>query len=78
MNRFPQIFIQNIGQLITIAGAFQKPKTSRGMDDIGIIRNGAVFIQDGNFHHVGITIAEIKTGYGLDSELRILKIIHHL
>ena len=55
MNRLPQIFIQNIGQLITVAGASQKPKTSREMDDIGIIRNGAVFIQDGIFRDVGTT-----------------------
>ncbi|TVM00349.1 MAG: imidazolonepropionase [Candidatus Brocadia sp. WS118] len=55
MNRLPQIFIQNIGQLVTVAGASQRPKTSREMDDIGIIRNGAVFIQDGIFRDVGTT-----------------------
>lgn len=55
MNRLPQLFIQNIGQLITVAGASQRPKTSGGMDEIGLIRNGAVFIQDGHFRDIGTT-----------------------
>ena len=55
MSRSGQLLIKNIGQLITVAGASQKPKTSRGMDDLGIIRNGAVFIQDGYFRDVGTT-----------------------
>lgn len=55
MSRLGQLFVKNIGQLITVAGASQRPKTSRGMDEIGVIRNGAVFIQDGHFLDIGTT-----------------------
>lgn len=53
MNKLPDLFIQNIGQLVTIAGASQRPKTFHGMDEIGIIRDDAVFIRDGNFIDIG-------------------------
>ena len=58
----PDIFVQNCGQLITIAGASKRPKTFRDMDDLGIILDGAVAIKDGNFIEVG-TNKRLKKKY---------------
>ena len=55
MNILPDLFIQNIGQLVTVTGASHKPKTFHDMDEIGIIQDGAVFIKDGNFIDIGTT-----------------------
>jgi len=55
MTKLPDLFIKNIGQLVTAAGASQMPKTSRDMNDLGIISNGAVAIKDGIFIDVGNT-----------------------
>lgn len=55
MNILPDLFIQNIGQLVTVTGASHKPKTFHGMNEIGIIQDGAVFIKDGNFIDIGTT-----------------------
>jgi len=55
MNLLPDLFIQNCGQLLTVAGASQRPKILQGMDDLGIILNGAVAIKAGNFIDVGTT-----------------------
>lgn len=49
MENQPDLIIYNIGQLLTIRGATQKPKTSWQMDDLGIIEDGAVAIKDGQF-----------------------------
>ena len=55
MTLLPDLFIQNCGQLLTVAGASQRPKTLQGMDDLGIILDGAVAIKDGNIIDVGTT-----------------------
>src|SRR3972149_6591502 len=55
MSLLPDLFIQNCGQLLTAAGASQMPKTLQGMNDIGIILDGAVAIKDGNIIDVGTT-----------------------
>lgn len=55
MSLLPDLFIQNCGQLLTAAGASQMPKTLQGMNDIGIILDGAVAIRDGNIIDVGTT-----------------------
>ncbi|MCK6468612.1 MAG: imidazolonepropionase [Candidatus Brocadia sinica] len=51
----PDLFVQNIGQLVTVADASQKPKTFHRMDEIGIIKDGAVVIRDGYFIDIGTT-----------------------
>ncbi|MBM2834005.1 MAG: imidazolonepropionase [Candidatus Brocadiaceae bacterium] len=55
MNLLPDLFIQNCGQLLTVAGAFRRPKILKGMNDLGIILDGAVAIKDGNIIDVGTT-----------------------
>lgn len=55
INILPDLFVQNIGQLVTVAGASRRPKILHGMNDLGIIRDGAVFIVDGNFIDIGTT-----------------------
>ncbi|MEK7789225.1 MAG: imidazolonepropionase, partial [Planctomycetota bacterium] len=55
MNLLPDLFIQNCGQLLTVAGASQRPKILQGMDDLGIILDGAVAIKDGKIIDVGTT-----------------------
>ncbi|HLA50376.1 MAG TPA: imidazolonepropionase, partial [Thermodesulfovibrionia bacterium] len=55
MTLLPDLFIQNCGQLLTVAGASQRPKTLQGMNDLGIILDGAVAIKDGNIIDVGTT-----------------------
>ena len=53
MSLLPDLFIQNCGQLLTVAGASQRPKTLQGMNDLGIILDGAVAIKDGDIIDVG-------------------------
>ncbi len=55
MHILPDLFIQNIGQLVTVAGASQRPKILDGMNELGIIENGAVVIRGGNFIDIGTT-----------------------
>jgi len=55
MTLLPDLFIQNCGQLLTVAGASRRPKTLKDMDDLGIILDGAVAIKDGNIIDVGTT-----------------------
>src|SRR3990167_1222087 len=55
MSLLPDLFIQNCGQLLTVAGASRRPKTLKDMDDLGIILDGAVAIKDGNIIDVGTT-----------------------
>src|SRR3989339_1635236 len=55
MNLLPDLLIQNCGQLLTVAGASRRPKILKGMDDLGIIVDGAVAIKDGNIIGVGTT-----------------------
>ena len=62
MNLLPDLFIQNCGQLLTVAGASQRPKILQGMDDLGIILNGAVAIKAGNFIDVG-TAKQLRKKY---------------
>src|SRR3989304_6247413 len=55
MNLLPDLFIQNCGQLLTVAGASRRPKILKGMDDLGIVLEGAGAIKDGNIIDVGTT-----------------------
>lgn len=55
MEIIPDLLLQNCGQLLTIAGATEKPKTSQGINDLGIILNGAVAMKDGIIIDVGTT-----------------------
>jgi len=55
MNTAPDLIIRNCGQLLTVAGASQRPKVLRSMNDPGIIVNGAVAIKDGIFTDIGTT-----------------------
>ena len=55
MRLLPDLLIQNCGQLLTVAGASRRPKILKGMDDLGIVLDGAVAIKDGNIIDVGTT-----------------------
>lgn len=55
MNLLPDLFIQNCGQLLTVEGASRRPKILKGMDDLGIILDGAVAIKEGIIIDVGTT-----------------------
>lgn len=68
MNSAPDTLIRNCGQLVTVAGASQRPKTLREMDGLGIITDGAVAVKDGVFIDVGTT-KRLKRKYaGKDME----------
>lgn len=69
MNMLPDLFVQNIGQLVTVAGASQKPKTFHRMDEIGIIKDGAVVIRDGNFIDIGATRKLKKKHHSKDTKI---------
>ena len=60
MNLLPDLFIQNCGQLITVAGASRSPKVLKSMDELGIISDGAVAIREGNIVDVGTTKLLVK------------------
>ncbi len=55
MEIIPDFLLHNCGQLLTIAGATEKPKTSQNMNDLGIILNGAIAVKDGIIIDVGTT-----------------------
>ena len=69
MNILPDLFIQNISQLVTVAGASQRPKTLHSMDEIGIIKDGAVVIRDGNFVDIGTTKRLKKKYHSKDEKI---------
>jgi imidazolonepropionase len=49
------LLIVNAGELITLSGSSQKPRTGKQLQDIGTIRDGAVAIKDGRIVAVGKT-----------------------
>lgn len=51
----PDILLTNIGQLATLAGNSDRPKTGENMMNLSIIENGAVAIKDGQIVSVGTT-----------------------
>jgi len=69
VNILPDLFIQNISQLVTVAGASQRPKTLHSMDEIGIIKDGAVVIRDGNFVDIGTTKRLKKKYHSKDEKI---------
>ncbi|MGQ9530824.1 MAG: imidazolonepropionase [Candidatus Bathycorpusculaceae bacterium] len=54
------LLIVNADELITLAGANQKPRIGRQMREIGIIQNGALAVKDGRITAVGKTIEITK------------------
>ena len=55
MEIIPDLLLHNCGQLLTIAGATEKPKIYQEMNDLEIILNGAIAIKDGIIIDVGTT-----------------------
>ena len=55
------ILIVNADELITLAGNSQKPRLSKEMRELGIIRNGALAIKDGKIIAVGKTVDIAKS-----------------
>ncbi|MHA1638480.1 MAG: amidohydrolase family protein, partial [Candidatus Thorarchaeota archaeon] len=51
----PDLLLTNIGQLATLAGNSDSPKTGEHMMDLSIIENGAVAIKDNQIVLVGTT-----------------------
>lgn len=49
------LLITDIAQLVTVAGAGNRPKTKKELDDVGIIENGAIAISGKNIVMVGET-----------------------
>ena len=49
------ILIKNASELVTVRGVPGSPKTKQGMEDLGIIRNGAVAIEGNEIVEVGET-----------------------
>ncbi len=49
------IVLAHIGQLATLSGCSQSPKTGEGMQDLSIIEDGAVAMKDGQISAVGTT-----------------------
>ena len=55
------ILIKNASELVTVRGARGGPKTKQGMQDLGIIRNGAVAIEGAEIVAVGDTDEVLAT-----------------
>jgi len=51
----PDLLLTNIGQLATLAGNSDHPKTGDELGDLAIIENGAIAIKDGTILAVGTT-----------------------
>jgi imidazolonepropionase len=51
----PDILLTNIGQVATMEGYCEKPKTGEEMNEVSIIHNGAIAIKDGKIAAVGPT-----------------------
>ncbi|MFW9767458.1 MAG: imidazolonepropionase [Candidatus Thorarchaeota archaeon] len=51
----PDILLTNIGQIATLEGYSEKPKTGEEMNEVSIIENGAIAIKDGKIVAVGTT-----------------------
>ncbi len=49
------LLIVNANELVTLAGNNQKPRVEKQMLDLGIIRNGAVAVNEGKIAAVGRT-----------------------
>ncbi len=47
------ILLKNIGQLVTVSGESRKPRTGKGMSDLGIIEDAGVWISHGQITAVG-------------------------
>jgi len=55
------VLIKNASELVTVRGARGGPKTKQGMQDLGIIRNGAVAIEGAEIVAVGDTDEVLAT-----------------
>ena len=51
----PDLLLTNIGQVATLAGYSETPKTGEQMNEVSIIENGAIAIKDGKILAVGST-----------------------
>ncbi len=51
----PDMLLTNIGQLATLAGNSDHPKTGEELGDLAIIENGAIAIKDGMIQAIGTT-----------------------
>ncbi len=51
----PDLLLTNIGQVATLAGHSETPKTGEQMNEVSIIENGAIAIRDGKILAVGST-----------------------
>ncbi len=51
------LILKNASQLITLAGANNKPRTGAGMSDLGVIEGGDVAVKDGRIIEIGKNIS---------------------
>ena len=51
----PDILLTNIGQVATLEGHSEKPKTGEEMNEVSVIEDGAIAIKDGKILAVGTT-----------------------
>jgi imidazolonepropionase len=49
------LLIVNAGELVTLAGENQKPRTGKQMRELGIVRDGCLAVKDGRIVAVGKT-----------------------
>ena len=62
ITRSAQLAIMNIGQLVTLAGP-ARPRVGEEMRELGLVRDGAMLIQDGRVAEVG-AYADLKVNAG--------------
>ncbi len=70
MKKADRLLIYNAGQLLTCASS-GKPKRGRDLADLGIINNGAVYIEDGIIRGAGESLAIEKSVALLDDVLKL-------
>ncbi|MFW9868721.1 MAG: imidazolonepropionase, partial [Candidatus Thorarchaeota archaeon] len=68
----PDVLLTNIGQVATLEGHSEKPKTGVEMTELSIIENGAIAIKDGRIIAVGQT-EEILSQISQEPELPALE-----
>ncbi|MFX1481980.1 MAG: imidazolonepropionase [Promethearchaeota archaeon] len=68
----PDVLLTNIGQIATLSGNNEKPKTGEQMSDLSIIEDGAIAIKDGKILAIGTT-KEVLAQISEDPTLPIIE-----
>lgn len=66
-----RLLVENIGELVTVAGNNRKPRVGKAFADLGIIHDGALAVGDGGIAAVG-TLSEVRKRVTVSPECVVL------